>query len=149
MVKKILVPVDGSRHATKALRYAVDLAKQTGAAIIGLSVVDTRLHVAQSVPPSRTVTHLTEPLEDYMRQAALKIIDTVEKMCRVKGLKSKKIVRSGHPVKEILKEAGKSKVDLIIMGSHGRGALEAAFLGSTTFGVIHSDTKYPVLVVRR
>jgi nucleotide-binding universal stress UspA family protein len=52
-------------------------------------------------------------------------------------------------VEEIINEAVKSKVDLIVMGSQGRSALKAAFLGSVTFGVIHKDTKIPVLVVRK
>jgi nucleotide-binding universal stress UspA family protein len=48
-----------------------------------------------------------------------------------------------------MKEAERSKVNLIIMGSHGRSALAAAVLGSVTYGVIHKDTKIPVLVVRQ
>jgi Universal stress protein family. len=52
-------------------------------------------------------------------------------------------------VEEIINEAVKSKVDLIVMVSQGISALEAAILGSVTFGVIHKDTKFPVLVVRK
>ena len=48
-----------------------------------------------------------------------------------------------------MKEAEKSKVDLIVMGSHGQSALVAATLGSVTYGVMHKDTKIPVLVVKR
>jgi len=48
-----------------------------------------------------------------------------------------------------VKEAEKSKAVLIVMGSHGRSALAAAFLGSVAYGVIHKDTKIPVLVVKR
>jgi nucleotide-binding universal stress UspA family protein len=59
------------------------------------------------------------------------------------------IIRSGHPVEEIVKQAERSKADLIIMGSHGRSALKAAVIGSVTFGVINRDTKIPVLVVRK
>jgi nucleotide-binding universal stress UspA family protein len=55
----------------------------------------------------------------------------------------------GHPVEEIIKEAEKSKMDLIVIGSHGKSAIKAAVLGSVTFGVIHKETKIPVLVVRR
>jgi universal stress protein A len=45
--------------------------------------------------------------------------------------------------------AKQSKVNLIVMGSHGRSALAAVVLGSVTYGVIHKDTKIPILVVRR
>ena len=47
-----------------------------------------------------------------------------------------------------MKEAEKSKTNLIIMGSHGQSALLAATLGSVTYGVIHKDTKIPILVVK-
>jgi universal stress protein A len=52
-------------------------------------------------------------------------------------------------VEEILNEAKASGVDLIVVGSHGRSALGATLLGSVAFGIIHRDTAFPVLVVRR
>jgi nucleotide-binding universal stress UspA family protein len=52
-------------------------------------------------------------------------------------------------VEEIIREAEESKVDLIVLGSHGKSALKAAFIGSVAFGVIHKDTRIPVLIVRR
>ena len=48
-----------------------------------------------------------------------------------------------------MKEAERSKVSLIIMGSYGRSALAAMVLGSVTYGVIHKDTKIPIMVVKR
>jgi nucleotide-binding universal stress UspA family protein len=59
------------------------------------------------------------------------------------------VIRKGHPVEEIVNEATKSKVDLIVMGSHGKSALRAAILGSVTYGVLHEETKIPILIVRR
>jgi len=149
MISKILVTTDGSETARKSVKYAVELAKQTGATITLLSVIDKSLFVTKSVPAVATPTHLIEPIEDYLRQAAEAYIEDAEKLCKNKGVQSKGIIRSGHPVDEIIKEAVRTKADLIVMGSHGRGALKAAFLGSVTFGVIHKDTKIPVLVVRR
>jgi nucleotide-binding universal stress UspA family protein len=46
---------------------------------------------------------------------------------------------------EILKAAEDWKVDLIVMGSHGKSALGAALLGSVTIGLIHSETKFQSL----
>jgi nucleotide-binding universal stress UspA family protein len=54
----------------------------------------------------------------------------------------------GHPVDEIIKEAKKSKVDLIVMGSHGRSAFSATVLGSVSYGVIHNDKSIHILIVR-
>lgn len=150
MIKRILVPIDGSKTATKALKYAVDLAEQTGASITILNVIDSRLHIAQWLPASSgSPLPIPELLEDYLKQAAQEYTESSAKLCKAKEVKSKQAVRYGHPIEEILKEAEKSKTDLIVIGSHGKSALKASFLGSITYGLIHRDTKYPVLVVRK
>jgi nucleotide-binding universal stress UspA family protein len=149
MISKILVPTDGSKTAQKAARYAFDLAKQLKASVIALSVIDNRSLVAQTVPAKDTARHVIEPIEDYLREAAEGYAREIKKLCDKNGVQSKTVITKGHPVEEIVKEAKKSKADLIVMGSHGRSALAAAFLGSVTYGVIHKDTKNPVLVVRR
>ena len=149
MIAKILVPTDGSETAKKAAKYAVALAKQTGASLILISVIEKGFYAAQSIHATSAPTHLIEPIEDYLRQAADAFLGDAEKFCEKQGIQSKKVIRSGHPVEEIIKEAKKSKNDLIVMGSHGKSALKAAVLGSVTFGVIHEDSKVPVLVVKR
>ncbi len=149
MITKILVPTDGSKPSQKAVKYAVDLAKQTGASIILLSVIDKSSFIPQSIPVSATPTKIMEPLEDYLKQASQAHLEEAEQLCTKNRVQSKTVIRSGHPVEEIIKEAKKSNVDLIVMGSHGRSALKATLIGSVTFGVIHKDTKIPVLVVRR
>jgi nucleotide-binding universal stress UspA family protein len=149
MISKILMATDGSETARKSIRYAVDLAKQTGATITFLSVIDKSFFVSKSIPAAATHIHLIEPIEDYLRQAAEAHLEEAQKICKKKGVQSSMVIRTGHPVEEIIKEAEKSKVDLIVIGSHGRSALKAAILGSVTFGVINKDTKFPVLVVRK
>jgi nucleotide-binding universal stress UspA family protein len=150
MIRKILVPIDGSETGRKALEYAVDLAKQTGSTIILLSVIDKSPYsVAQTVPSVSTPTHLLENLGDYFRQAAEAYVAEAEGLCKIKEVGSQKIIKAGHPVEEIIEAAESTEVDLIVMGSHGKSALRAALLGSVTIGVIHRETKFPVLVVRR
>ena len=149
MIKKILVPIDGSETARKALEYAVDLAKQTGSPIILVSVVDkSSFYGIQNIPYESSQTHLLETLEDYLRQTSDAYVAEAEELCRSKGVESQKIVNAGHPAEEIIKAAEDMKVDLIVMGSHGKSTLGAALLGSVTMGVIHMETKIPVLVVR-
>jgi len=149
MILKILVPTDGSKVARKAIKYAIELAKQTGAAITLLSVIDRSFMVSQSISPEASPTHLIEPIEDYLRQAAESYTAEIEKLCGQNNIKSKTIIKSGHPVDEIVKEAEKLKTDLIVMGFHGKSAVKATVLGSVTYGVIHKDTKIPVLLVRK
>ena len=149
MISKILVPSDGSKTAKKAAAYAVDLAKQLKASIIILSVIDKRSFTAQTVPASETARHTIEPIEDYLREAAEGYAGEIKKLCDKSGVASKVSIKMGHPVEEIVKEAKRSKVNLIVMGSHGRSALSATVLGSVSYGVIHNDASVPILIVRR
>jgi len=149
MISKILVPTDGSKTAQKAARYGVDLAKQLKASVIVLSVIDQRSFIGQAVPAARTARHAIEPIEDYLREAAEGYAGEIKKLCDKNGIQSKTVITKGHPVEKIVKEAKKSQADLIVMGSHGRSALAAAVLGSVAYGVIHKDTKIPVLVANK
>jgi nucleotide-binding universal stress UspA family protein len=149
MISKILVPTDGSETARKSVEYAAELAKQIGADMTLLSVIDKSFLISKSMPGLSTKTRLAQPIEDYLKEAAEAIVEQAKRMCRKKGIEVKQAIRYGHPVEEIIKEAKKTKSDLIVMGSHGRSALKASLLGSVTFGVIHKDTNIPVLVVRR
>jgi nucleotide-binding universal stress UspA family protein len=149
MISKILVPSDGSKTAQRAAGYAIDLAKQLKASIIILSVIDKRSFTAQTVPASETARHTIEPIEDYLREAAEGYAGEIKKLCDKSGVASKVSIKMGHPVEEIVKEAKRSKVNLIVMGSHGRSALSATVLGSVSYGVIHNDASIPILIVRR
>jgi nucleotide-binding universal stress UspA family protein len=149
MISKILVATDGSKTAQKAAAYAVDLSKQLNASILILSVIDKRSLISQAVPASATETHIMEPTEDYLRQMAERYASEITERCDRKGVPSQVVITTGHPVGEIAKRAQKLKADLIVMGSHGRSAMAAAVLGSVAYGVVHKDSKVPVLIIRR
>ena len=148
MISKILVPSDGSKTAQSAAAYAVDLAQQLKASIIALSVIDKRSFITQTVPASETARHAIEPIEDYLREAAEAYTGEIKELCDKNGVASKISIKMGHPVEEIVKEAKRSKANLIVMGSHGRSALSATVLGSVSYGVIHNDKNIPILIVR-
>jgi len=149
MISKILVPTDGSKTAQKAAKYAVDLARQLKASVIVLSVVDMRSLTGQTLTTMDTPRHIIQPIEEYLREAAKEYAADIKKLCEKNGIKAKTVITTGYPIEDIVKEAEKSKANLIVMGSHGRSALAAAVLGSVAYGVIHKETKIPVLIVRR
>ncbi len=150
MISKILVATDGSETALRASKYAIQLAKQLRASITILSVVDNRsLTNYYMVPPEATPIHIVEPIQDFLRQAAEREVAIVKKLCDKGGIPCRTVISSGHPAEEIIKVAERSRSHLIILGSHGKGTLAAAFLGSVTYGVIHNETHIPILVVRR
>ena len=148
MISKLLVATDGSDTAWKAVKYAVGFAKQIGASITLLSVIDKSALIVQSIPVGMA-SNLIAPIDDYLQQAVEGYTQKAEKLCKKNGIKVKKVIRSGHPVKEIIKEANRSKASIIVLGTHGKGMLESAVLGSITHGVIHNSTKHPVLVIRK
>jgi len=147
MISNILVPTDGSMEAQKAARYAVDLAKQLKCSIIILSVIDNPTIMDQPVPDE--THHILEPVEDYLREAAEAYAKEIKEICDENDVGSKILITSGNPAEEIIKEAENANVDLIVIGSHGRSAIAAAFLGSVTYSTIQKETKIPVLIVRR
>ena len=149
MIEKILVPIDGSEVSQKAAQYAVEFAKQTGASLTLLSVIDIRYLSELAVPASASPNQLIESVEDYLKRSAQTAMDAIVKLCEQEGIPCKTILRTGHPVEKIVNEATTSKVDIIVMGSHGKSALKAAVLGSVTYGVMHKEMGIPVLIVRR
>jgi nucleotide-binding universal stress UspA family protein len=148
MISRILVATDGSKVSTKSVEFAVDLTKKIGAEIILLTVIDETL-IPATVPDVATPTQIPEPTEDYERQMAEKYLQQEKQVCVEKGVPTRTVVLSGQAVDGIVKEAENLKVDLIVMGSHGKSTLKAALLGSVTFGVIHKNTRIPVLIIRR
>ena len=148
MISKILVATDGSKPATQSLQYAVKFAKKIGAMLTVLTVIDKNVFIRQTVPSSPKSGKVVESIEDYMRRAAESYLKKAEKICEKHGVSSRTLIRTGHPVEEIIREAKRSKVDLIILGSHGKSAITAAVVGSVTFGVIKRVKKMPILVVR-
>jgi nucleotide-binding universal stress UspA family protein len=148
MISKLLVATDGSDTAWKAIKYAVGFAKQINASITILSIIDKSALIVQSIPVGMA-SNLIAPIDDYLQQAVEGYTQKAEKLCKKNGIKVKKVIRSGHPVEEIIKEAKRSKASIIVLGTHGKGMLESAVLGSITHGVIHNSTKHPVLVIRK
>lgn len=149
MIQKILVATDNSEPAKKAVAYAIDLARTLKAELLAATIIDLpSVTERQFVPGESSPTHLIEPFEEYMKQMAGEFMDEIERSCREKGVAFKRVVLSGHPAEAIVQAAKDAGVDLIVLGSHGRGALGAVLLGSVTLGVIHRDVHIPVLILK-
>ncbi len=135
--KHILVPIDLSGHAERALTYAVDWARAFGARLTLLYV----LHIPPLVEadlPSQMGT-----LEDKARSALERYLQEV----RDAGVAADMVLIRGVPWQEIVTQAEDRGVDLIVMGTHGRTGLEHVFLGSVAERVVR-HAPCPVLVTR-
>jgi nucleotide-binding universal stress UspA family protein len=139
-IKEILVPIDFSRPAKKALRYAVAFATQFGAKL-------TLVHVVEPVAMLDLVSPLLMENDKVMRAAKSRL----DLLCKQTGIDSgsvaKTLVRSGTPFKEITDAARTLKVDLIVIATHGYSGLKHAMLGSTAERVVR-HASCPVLIVR-
>ncbi|WP_303722254.1 universal stress protein [Malonomonas rubra] len=153
--KKILVTTDLSPNAEHAFKHAITIAKQHNSEIYLLSVipeVDTsfRSYVTavmgtgqlEKLEREHEVAAREEIKQEIDHFAKEELADQPELLKQFAG----SIVIHGHPVAGILQTADKLDADLIIMGTHGKGDLQYAFLGSVTEKVLRKS-KRPVLAI--
>lgn len=137
MFAKILVPIDGSPHADKAVKYAVDLSKKYGSRLILLHVIPVRVYAFAEV--GAVLSEDVEEGEEILRRGM--------ELARSLGAEADQRLRKGIPAEEILRAAEEEKVDLIAIGSRGLSGVKAFLLGSVSDKVSH-HAKCPVLIVR-
>jgi len=141
MYKKILVPLDGSELAKKALDQAENLAKTFGAEIILFQVVPFM--------PIYGSPELVTPLivDEKQKEAAEKYLLTLTEELKKKGLKATSTVKTGQQVAvEIIDFAKESGVDLIVMCTHGRSGITRWVLGSVAHKVL-TRAETPILLI--
>ncbi len=165
-IRKILYTTDLSERSRYSFAYAANLATRYGAGLTVLHVVETDPHVDAAVAGfisnelwEQIKTRNLEEARNILVKAKTEddtyIQDCVGEFCQLvqKGspehgdLTYRIVTKSGHPVEEILKEAEAGHYDLIVMGSHGKGNLPDAMIGSVSRRVLRRS-KIPVLMVR-
>jgi universal stress protein A len=141
-IKRILVPIDFSECATKALRYAIPLAKQHGADLELIHVISSPAYGYGEYGPIWT-GQLEADLAPGSKKALQKLAET--EIPREVPFKVE--VRVGAPHLEITQFAQSEQVDLIVISTHGYTGLKHVLLGSTAEHVVRYAS-CPVLVVR-
>ena len=140
-LKKILVPVDFSDCSKKALRYAIPFAREFGASIILLTVVQIPYH-------GNDFEGFSLPLlETELRNGAIKQMEKLVAEEVPIDVTRETVVKVGRPVHEIVAVEVELDVDLIVVSTHGHTGLKHMLLGSTAENVVR-HAKCPVLVVR-
>jgi len=144
MFSKILVGVDGSPFAEKALKYAVSLAKICHARLIVVHVV---LRQFYAVSPSEAGVLATTVYVKEVDTEAAGIISQAQSCVKAEGIDCECRLIQGVPAEEIVKAADSEKVDLIVLGSRGLSEVRAFLLGSVSDRVSH-HAKCPTLIVK-
>ncbi|MDB0601230.1 universal stress protein [Tenacibaculum maritimum] len=141
-MKKIIVPVDFSKHSEYALKAAALLAKKNNSEVYVLHMLD--LH---EVSMNDSGSFQQEKAAFFLKLAEKKFKDFLKKDF-LKEIHITPIIKHFKVFSEINEIADKEDADLIIMGSHGVSGMKEFFIGSNTEKVVR-HAKIPVLIVKK
>jgi nucleotide-binding universal stress UspA family protein len=139
---KILLAVDGSEYTKKMLAYLT-----THDELFGANNDFTAVTVQSPLPPRARAAVGADVANQYYEDEAAKITGPVDKFLKRHGISAKLVHKTGAAGEVIAKMAESGKFDMVIMGSHGHGALGNLVLGSVATRVLAHCTS-PVLLVR-
>jgi universal stress protein A len=143
LLHRILVPIDFSEYSKNALKYAIPFARQFGAAIDLLYVVEPTIYPADFSFGQIGFPNVEEELRT---RGALELTALVRREIGNR-VKARTAVRTGKPFYEIHQYALDEHIDLIIIATHGHSGVEHILFGSTAEKVVRK-APCPVLVVR-
>ncbi len=136
MYKQIMVPLDGSKFAETAVPLALTLSRKTGAPIHLVTVIEP--------VPAFAYEDWSTAAEEWTREYLAKLTEDVASRA---GGEVTSAVLSGHVVDTLLQESREKSADLIVMASHGRGAVSRVWLGSVADRFVRQADR-PVLLVK-
>jgi nucleotide-binding universal stress UspA family protein len=151
-IKKILYATDLSENSAYAFRYAVNSAQKHDAKIHILHVLEEiKTNILAAYYELEKLQEMREKGKQEVRDRIQKRLETFCQRELMKDPECRDMVAStevveGDPAAEILRKADELGVDLVVMGTHGKGLLEHAFLGSVAEKVLHR-IKVPVLTI--
>ena len=139
MFEKILVPVDGSRHARYAIEMAVELAQCHGSAVYLLHVI-RNLSLPQEILAMIKAGEVTESRTEILQTSAEIILDNAREKFAEAGVTAVQgEFTIGDPASEILAYAQDNEIDLIVIGHRGLGPTEG-LLGGVARKIVNRTT---------
>lgn len=155
-IRKILYTTDLSKNARYAFGYAASLANRYNAGITILHVLEELSPNALAIVGDMLGEERWEDLKKRNEEQIIQAIrvrieafcdETGDKMPACPFIVDDVIVEIGQPVDRIIRQAEKTKCDIVVMGSSGQGMIAEAMMGSTSRRVLRRCNK-PVLVIR-
>lgn len=144
---KILLAIDGSRASDRAIELVATLGWPNGSEVRVINVADALLGVYAGMPGVVVSGEAVEADMEADHEGRQKHLDEASERLVAPGRSVETKIIDGRPASSIVEAARESKADLIVLGSHGRGPLGSAVLGSVAAEVVEYATT-PVLVVR-
>jgi nucleotide-binding universal stress UspA family protein len=143
-LKTVLVPTDFSDASESALRYGKAMAEKFGASLHVVHVMEDLLaHAWAAEVYVSSMPQLRDEIEKESRQRLGALLGDEER----KKLRAETELLAGNPFLEIIRYAKAHDIDLIVMGTHGRGPIAHMLLGSVAEKVVRKSP-CPVLTVR-
>lgn len=142
-LKRILVATDFSDHASVALNYGAALAEAFDAEVILCHVVETPDLISQ-IPPTGE-GYFPPNYQEQQKKAAQKECESA--LSKTGIAKGRVLIVEGSPFYEVIRAAKSEDVDLVVVGTHGRGAIAHVLLGSVAEKIVRK-APCPVLTVR-
>lgn len=146
-IRRILVPMDFSECSRRGLRYAVALAERFGSEIVLVHAIEAPLNL-----PPQTLVRLDPegpamPIMDYVREAADRRLNAMLAELSLASIPAQGVISVGDVRDVVLESASTHKVDMIVMGTHGRKGLRHLLIGSVAEDIVRRS-EVPVLTTR-
>ncbi|MPW24568.1 hypothetical protein GC105_02015 [Alkalibaculum sp. M08DMB] len=140
-MNKILVPIDGSEHAQRALEKCKEMAVAFGSDIVLINIKNLLIPYL-SYEETRSYMEMMNKNSEDMLKSAKQLFSDIENKVEIESIE-------GDIASSIIKFVEENDIDLVIMGSQGlnAGKFQGFLLGSIANKVIHSITT-PILIVR-
>ena len=142
VIRHILVALDFNPISEHALDYAVDLAEHLGARLTVIHVYSLAVLMALDGEYLPTAGGASNKAEEAQRHLDAALAPYAARKAQIHG-----VLRVGEAAEEVCAQAKELAADLIVVGTHGRGALGRALLGSVAQSVLHASP-VPVLTIR-
>jgi nucleotide-binding universal stress UspA family protein len=143
MFSKILVPVDFSSYTDHILRYAMEIARRFSSSLHLIHVIPNLDYFApyEAFMAAGAIVTVQKGVEVEVRK------DLGEVAGRIAGIGVTQAIRTGTAFVEIINYVEEQGIDLVVMGTHGRGRLEHILMGSVAEKVVRRSP-CPVLTIR-
>jgi nucleotide-binding universal stress UspA family protein len=140
--RQILIATDGSETANEAADFGIEMVGCSGAKVYAVYVIDTTPYRSVSLDKIWS----KETLDEFER-AGHEATSYIEKIGKAAGVEVESRVLKGNPAEKIISFSEDNNIDMIIVGSLGKGGYERVVLGSVSEKIVR-HAKIPVLVVR-
>ncbi|QDI89345.1 universal stress protein [Candidatus Nitrosopumilus sp. SW] len=142
-MEKILVPFDGSGYSQKAFEKALEISEKFESKLVVVTVLQSKVSDSAGISLERM-----QEIQEEEKDTATVMLKKLEDKANAKNIPfSMEIIHNPSPSDGIVTFADKNKVDLIVIGSHGRTGFRKIVLGSVANGVL-AHAKCPVLITK-